>query len=88
MSLLATARRKTLAANLGLAVVLAVAITFAYTSLGTSTSSAAAAVRTSTVTKGTVLTTVSASGTLISPSDMALDFVTTGTLRKLYVKVG
>jgi multidrug efflux pump subunit AcrA (membrane-fusion protein) len=74
--------------NLALAAVLAVAVTFAYTSLGASASSAATRVRTGTVAKGTVVTTVSASGTLISPNDLALGFVTSGTLRKLDVKVG
>ncbi len=74
--------------NSGLAVLLLVAAGFAYESVGTSSSSAATRVRTGTVAKGTVVATVSASGSLISPSDLGLGFVTGGTLRHLSVKVG
>ena len=81
-------RRKTLVLNSGLAVALIVAVGFAYTSIGTSSSSAATKVRTSPVSQGTVVSTVSASGTLVSPSDIGLGFVTGGTLRQLYVKSG
>ncbi|CAG7652105.1 efflux RND transporter periplasmic adaptor subunit [Actinacidiphila bryophytorum] len=44
--------------------------------------------RVATVTKGTVLATVSGSGTLASPSDAGLDFTTGGTLTKVNVKPG
>ncbi len=81
-------RRKTLVLNSGLAVALIVAVGFAYTSIGSSSSSAATKVRTTTVAQGTVVSTVSASGTLVSPSDIGLGFVTGGTLRQLYVKSG
>jgi multidrug efflux pump subunit AcrA (membrane-fusion protein) len=81
-------RRKTLVLNAGLAVLLIVAVAFAYTSIGTSSSSAATSVRTGTVKRGTVVTTVSASGTLVSPSDLGLGFVTGGTLRQVYVTTG
>ena len=88
MSLPIPRRRKTLVLNSGLAVILLAAVGFAYETVGTSTSSAATRVRTGTVGKGTVVSTVSASGTLISPGDLGLGFVTGGTLRQVYVKVG
>ena len=49
---------------------------------------AAAAISTATVTRGDVSTTVSSSGNVVSPSDIALAPTTTGTLAKLNVKVG
>ena len=49
---------------------------------------AAAALQTVTVGRGDVSTTVSASGTVISPSDIALAPSTSGTLSQLNVKVG
>ena len=49
---------------------------------------AAAAISTATVTRGDVSTTVSSSGTVVSPSDIALAPTTTGTLAKFNVKVG
>ncbi|MFE0463026.1 efflux RND transporter periplasmic adaptor subunit [Kitasatospora sp. NPDC058965] len=62
----------------------------AYTTVN-STSSAAAGkttTRTATVTKGTVLATVSGSGTLSSPTDAGLDFATGGKLTAVKVAVG
>lgn len=44
--------------------------------------------RVATVTKGTVLATVSGSGTLASPNDAGLDFTTGGTLTMVNVKPG
>ncbi|WP_052270048.1 efflux RND transporter periplasmic adaptor subunit [Streptomyces sp. MUSC 125] len=44
--------------------------------------------RVATVTKGTVLATVSGSGTLFSPSDAGLNFATGGTLTEVSVKPG
>ncbi|MEW2518526.1 efflux RND transporter periplasmic adaptor subunit [Actinacidiphila alni] len=44
--------------------------------------------RTATVSKGTVLATVSGSGTLASPSDAGVDFTTGGTLTEVDVKPG
>lgn len=44
--------------------------------------------RVATVTKGTVLATVSGSGTLASPSDAGLNFTTGGTLTEVDVKPG
>ncbi len=44
--------------------------------------------RTATVAKGTVLATVSGSGTLASPTDAGVDFVTGGTLTSVKVEVG
>ena len=49
---------------------------------------AAAALSTVTVSRGDVSSTVSSSGSVISPSDIALAPTTTGTLAKLNVKVG
>ena len=49
---------------------------------------AAAALSTVTVSRGDVSSTVSSSGTVISPSDIALAPTTSGTLAKLNVKVG
>lgn len=62
----------------------------AYTTVN-STSSAAASkqtTRTATVSKGTVLATVSGSGTLSSPTDAGEDFVTGGKLTAVKVSVG
>ncbi|GAA4858680.1 HlyD family efflux transporter periplasmic adaptor subunit [Kitasatospora terrestris] len=62
----------------------------AYTTLDSGTSAAAGATRTrsATVAKGTVLATVSGSGTLASPSDTAQDFTTGGKVTSVKVAVG
>jgi len=49
---------------------------------------AAAAISTVTVARGDVSSTVSSTGTVISPSDIALAPTTSGTLAALYVKPG
>ena len=49
---------------------------------------AAVATQTATVTRGDVTATVSATGKVISPSDIGLAPLVAGTLSKLYVKVG
>lgn len=53
-----------------------------------STSTGSGTARVATVTKGTVLATVSGSGTLASPSDAGLNFTTGGTLTEVDVKPG
>ncbi|WP_333766583.1 efflux RND transporter periplasmic adaptor subunit [Streptomyces sp. IBSBF 2435] len=53
-----------------------------------STSGGTGKARVATVTKGTVLATVSGSGTLASPSDAGLNFTTGGTLTQVKVKPG
>lgn len=53
-----------------------------------STSSGGSAARVVAVSKGTVRATVSGSGSLASPSDAGLDFVTGGTLTEVDVKPG
>lgn len=53
-----------------------------------SRSTGSSTARVATVSKGTVLATVSGSGTLASPSDAGLDFTTGGTLTKVNVKPG
>jgi macrolide-specific efflux system membrane fusion protein len=53
-----------------------------------SKASGAGSARTATVTTGTVLATVSGSGTLSSPSDAGVDFTTGGTLTEVDVKPG
>jgi macrolide-specific efflux system membrane fusion protein len=52
------------------------------------TSSGNSSARVVAVSKGTVQATVSGSGTLVSPSDAGLDFVTGGTLTEVDVKPG
>lgn len=53
-----------------------------------SSSASSSGARVATVTKGTVLATVSGSGSLTSPSDAGLNFTTGGTLTEVYVKPG
>ncbi|CAG6397366.1 Membrane fusion protein, macrolide-specific efflux system [Actinacidiphila cocklensis] len=53
-----------------------------------SKSTGSSTARVATVSKGTVLATVSGSGTLASPSDAGLNFTTGGTLTKVSVKPG
>ncbi|MFI1091609.1 efflux RND transporter periplasmic adaptor subunit [Streptomyces sp. NPDC020917] len=53
-----------------------------------SSSASSSGARVATVTKGTVLATVSGSGSLTSPSDAGLNFTTGGTLTAVYVKPG
>ncbi|MEY9870776.1 macrolide-specific efflux system membrane fusion protein [Streptacidiphilus sp. MAP12-33] len=53
-----------------------------------SSSTGSATTRTATVQRGTVLATVSGSGTLTSPSDAGVNFTTGGTLTEVDVKAG
>ncbi|GAA2134091.1 HlyD family efflux transporter periplasmic adaptor subunit [Kitasatospora kazusensis] len=83
-------RRGAVLVNSALGVALLAGAALAYTTLGSGTSSAAGKtqIRSVTVTKGTVLATVSGSGTLSSPSDAGQDFVTGGKLTSVNVSVG
>ncbi|AUG78684.1 hypothetical protein CFP65_3911 [Kitasatospora sp. MMS16-BH015] len=83
-------RRGAVLVNSALGVALLAAAALAYTTLDSGTSSAAGKTqtRTATVAKGTVLATVSGSGTLTSPSDSSQDFVTGGRLTSVKVAVG
>ncbi|MFF2951001.1 efflux RND transporter periplasmic adaptor subunit [Kitasatospora sp. NPDC057965] len=83
-------RRGAVLVNSALGVALLGAAALAYTVLddGTGTAAAKAPVRTATVTKGTVLATVSGTGTLASPTDAAQDFTTGGRLTAVKVAVG
>jgi multidrug efflux pump subunit AcrA (membrane-fusion protein) len=69
------------------AAVLAIAVG-AYLTLGSSSSSATAATRTSTVQRGVVMTSVSASGAVQSSNDVSASFQTSGTLSAVSVKAG
>ncbi|MET8699207.1 biotin/lipoyl-binding protein [Kitasatospora sp. NPDC004723] len=83
-------RRGAVLVNSALGVALLGAAALAYTVLddGTGTAAAKAPARTATVTKGTVLATVSGTGTLASPTDAAQDFSTGGRLTAVEVAVG
>ncbi|MFD8322215.1 efflux RND transporter periplasmic adaptor subunit [Kitasatospora purpeofusca] len=83
-------RRGAVLVNSALGVALLGAAALAYTVLddGSGTTAAKAPVRTATVTKGTVLATVSGTGTLASPTDAAQDFTTGGRLTAVKVAVG
>ncbi|WP_405012238.1 efflux RND transporter periplasmic adaptor subunit [Kitasatospora sp. NBC_01539] len=83
-------RRGAVLVNFALGVALLGGAALAYTTLDSGTSSAAstARTRTATVAKGTVLATVSGSGTLASPSDSGQDFVTGGKVTSVKVEVG
>ena len=79
-------RLRILIINLVIVVAIAAVGFWGYSSLHPK--AAPVALSTVTVTRGDVSSTVSSSGTVISPSDIALAPTTSGTLAKLYVKVG
>ncbi|WP_030922631.1 efflux RND transporter periplasmic adaptor subunit [Streptosporangium amethystogenes] len=81
-------KRGALIVNGALGVLLLGGAVIAYSSLGGEASSAEAAVRTVQVTRATVTASVSASGTVASARARALDFASSGTVEKIYVKVG
>jgi len=83
-------RRGAVLVNSVLGVALLGGAVVAYTTLDSGTGQAATAtrVRSATVAKGTVLATVSGSGTLASPSDSAQDFTTGGKVTAVKVAVG
>ncbi|MGW4898334.1 efflux RND transporter periplasmic adaptor subunit, partial [Kitasatospora sp. NPDC004240] len=83
-------RRGAVLVNSALSVALLGGGALVYTTLDSEPGVAAgrAQTRTATVAKGTVLATVSGSGTLVSPSDAAQDFTTGGRLTSVKVAVG
>jgi membrane fusion protein, macrolide-specific efflux system len=81
-------QRRSLMVNGTLGVLLAGGVGFAYFSLSDQGASAGATTRTSQVTRGTVQSSVSASGSVASTKTQALSFDTSGTVTKIYVKVG
>jgi len=60
----------------------------AYLTVGTGSSSSNAAVRTATVQRGVVLSTLSATGTLQAATQLSLDFTSSGQLVSVNVKAG
>ncbi|MBM9509022.1 efflux RND transporter periplasmic adaptor subunit [Actinacidiphila acididurans] len=84
-------RRRAVLINSVLGVVVLAGAGGAYAAVhnsGNSSSSAGGTARTATVTRGTVLATVSGSGSLASPSDAGVNFTTGGTLTDVAVKAG
>ncbi|MBD0691965.1 efflux RND transporter periplasmic adaptor subunit [Streptomyces sp. CBMA123] len=73
---------------LGVALLGGAALVYATVDGSGGTAAAKPAARTATVTKGTVLATVSGTGTLASPTDAAQDFATGGRLTAVKVAVG
>jgi RND family efflux transporter MFP subunit len=76
--------------NTALVAVAAAGGAFAYTSLGPPSvrNTASSETRTATVGVGTVMTTISSSGNVTAPNDIAVNFATSGKLTELDVKVG
>ena len=82
-------RRRAVLLNSVLGVVLLGGAGLAYaTANDGSTAAGGAQTRTATVAEGTVLATVSGSGTLASPTDAGVDFTTGGTLTSVKVEIG
>ncbi|KQV22261.1 MULTISPECIES: efflux RND transporter periplasmic adaptor subunit [unclassified Kitasatospora] len=83
-------RRAAVLVNSALVVALLAGAAVVYTTLdsGTSTAAGKSQIRSATVSKGTVLATVSGSGALSSPTDAGQDFVTGGKLTAVKVSVG
>ncbi|WP_316522094.1 efflux RND transporter periplasmic adaptor subunit [Kitasatospora brasiliensis] len=73
---------------LGVALLGGAALVYATVSGSSGPAAAKPAARTATVSKGTVLATVSGTGTLVSPTDAAQDFTTGGRLVEVKVAVG
>lgn len=83
-------RRKSVLLNAVLATALLAVggVAWATVAQGSSSTGSTAATRTATVQRGTVLATVSGSGTLTSPSDAGVNFTTGGTLTEVDVTAG
>ncbi|GAA4951440.1 hypothetical protein GCM10023205_10370 [Yinghuangia aomiensis] len=82
-------RRGPILINAALAVALLTGAGFGYAAVNDSgKSSSTQRVRTSAVARGTVLASVSASGTLVSPSDTGVSFGASGKVTEVDVKVG
>jgi len=74
--------------NILLALLLVIGAVAAYLAVGQSSSTSSGAVRTATVSKGVVLSSVSASGTVQAPQEVTANFTTSGTLVQVDVKPG
>ncbi len=83
----AMSRRKWIL-NGGLAVLVLVIAAVAFGSVGSSFDAEGDEVRTVTVERGSVVATVSASGELVAPTDVTLDFATSGRLVEVVVRPG
>jgi macrolide-specific efflux system membrane fusion protein len=83
-------RRKSVLLNSVLATALLAVggVAWATVAQGSSSTGSTATTRTATVQRGTVLATVSGSGTLTSPSDAGVNFTTGGTLTEVDVTAG
>ncbi|NUU25855.1 MAG: HlyD family efflux transporter periplasmic adaptor subunit [Streptomycetaceae bacterium] len=83
-------RRKSVLVNTALAAALLAGAGFAYAAVEDDGGKApvSSRTRTSKVSKGTVMASVSASGSLSSPSDTGVSFTASGTVTKVAVKVG
>ena len=79
--------RRQIVVNASLVALVAAGGAFAATRVGGS-STVRATVRTATVQRGVVLSTVSASGNLQTPQSLAVNFASTGKLVRIYVKTG
>ncbi|WP_406290059.1 efflux RND transporter periplasmic adaptor subunit [Embleya sp. NBC_00896] len=82
-------RRKSVLINLALATAMVTGAGFAYAAVDDGGgSSPSTRTRTGKVTKGTVMATVSATGSLASPSDVGIGFTAAGKVTAVRVKVG
>ncbi|MGW5410737.1 efflux RND transporter periplasmic adaptor subunit [Actinomadura geliboluensis] len=81
-------QRRTLLVNGALGVLLVAGAGAAYLTLGDGGDGAAASTRVSRVARGTVESSVSASGSVASARSRALSFGASGTVAKIYVKAG
>ncbi|MEU5993961.1 biotin/lipoyl-binding protein [Spirillospora sp. NPDC047418] len=81
-------QRRTLLVNGALGVLLVAGAGTAYLTLGDGGDGAAASTRTARVTRGTVESSVSASGSVESAKSRSLSFGASGTVAKIYVKAG
>ncbi|GAA4225787.1 macrolide-specific efflux system membrane fusion protein [Streptosporangium album] len=81
-------KRRALIVNGTLGVLLLGGAGIAYSSLGGGVSSAETSARTVSATRSTVVASVSASGTVASAQARSLAFGSSGTVEKIYVKVG
>ncbi|HVM55914.1 MAG TPA: biotin/lipoyl-binding protein, partial [Gaiellaceae bacterium] len=82
------AARRNRLLNILLALLLVIAGVVAYLAVGQSSSTSSGAVRTATVGKGVVLSSVSATGTVQAPQQVTANFTTSGTLVQVDVKPG
>lgn len=80
--------KKALITNGVLGILLLGGAGLAYTQLGTGRAAGETAVRTVAATRGTVVASVSASGSVASAKARSLSFAASGTVEKIYVKAG